>query len=108
MFLARIPYQVKPMTNLIPWTSRTFPVGQPTGIFPVVLTRLRGTPARAEDLIAGAPESTIGVRVAGRWSVKEHLGHLADLQALEERRLSEFLGGSDVLSPADMGNRATE
>jgi uncharacterized damage-inducible protein DinB len=92
----------------VPWTTRTFVFGQPAGIFPVVLTRLRGTPARAENLIANVPERLLSLRVDNKWSVKEHLGHLSDLQQLEERRLIEFLDRAADLSPADMKNRATE
>jgi hypothetical protein len=38
---------------------------------------------------------------------KEHLGHLADLHALEERRLREFLASAAMLSAADPLNRVT-
>jgi uncharacterized damage-inducible protein DinB len=96
------------MMEPVPWTTRAFTLGRPASIFPVVLTRLRGTPARAEDLVANVSEQLLGLRVADKWSVKEHLGHLTDLQELEERRLGEFLNGAAVLSPADMKNRATE
>jgi hypothetical protein len=47
-------------------------------------------------------------RVNGKWAGKEHLGHLADLDALDHARLKEFLNGSAIMSPADMRNRATE
>jgi transcriptional regulator GlxA family with amidase domain len=40
--------------------------------------------------------------------VKEHLGHLVDLQLLDEQRSREFLARAPVLSPADSQNRATE
>ena len=43
-----------------------------------------------------------------KWSVKEHLGHLADLEPLDDRRLSEFLHHAEVLSAADIENRATK
>jgi hypothetical protein len=72
------------------------------------LERLRGTPVRAKELVAGIPEPVLATRVDGKWSVKEHLGHLIDLQPLDERRLSEFLDGAAVLSAADVDNRSTE
>jgi hypothetical protein len=40
--------------RLLDWLDRTWPFDLPVGAFPAVLERLRGTPARAEELVAGA------------------------------------------------------
>ncbi len=77
--------------KLVAWTARTFTFDLPLGAFPAVLERLRRTPARATELISGAAENLLSMRLNGKWSVKEHLGHLADLGTLEELRLREFL-----------------
>jgi DinB superfamily len=90
------------------WTTRTFTFNLPPSAFPAVLERLRGTPARAADLVAGVPDDVLGQRANGKWSVKENLGHLADLHSLDARRVREFLDGAAVLSAADLENRATE
>lgn len=94
--------------EIIGWTDRRWTFDLPRYLFLNVLERLRGTPARSSDLVCGAEEKSLSVRVNGKWSVKEHLGHLADLHALEERRLGEFLAGVPLLSAADMTNRVTE
>jgi hypothetical protein len=96
------------MIKPIAWISRKFTFDLPVGAFPAVLERLRGTPARAADLVSGVSEEVLSRRPDGKWSAKEHLGHLADLQGLEEQRLREFLAGATVLSGADMTNSATE
>jgi hypothetical protein len=96
------------MIELIPWTKREFLFDQPFGVFPAILERLRGTPARAAELVADVPEGLLSSRLDGKWCVKEHLGHLADLEPLDEKRLREFQARVPVLSPADMGNQATE
>jgi hypothetical protein len=96
------------MIEPIPWTERKFTFDQPVGVFPTLLKRLRGTPVRAAGLVAGLPETTLAARSNGSWSVKEHLGHLDDLQPLDDKRLREFLSRAPILSPADMSNRATE
>lgn len=96
------------MIELIPWTQREFLFDQPLGAFPALLERLRGTPARAGHLIADVPEELLSTRLDGKWSVKEHLGHLVDLEALDEKRLREFQARVPVLSPADTCNQATE
>jgi hypothetical protein len=90
------------------WLNRRFDFNQPVGVFPSLLERLRGTPVRAKELTTDVSESVLATRVNGKWSAKEHIGHLVDLQPLDERRLSEFLAGAEMLSPADMENRATE
>lgn len=43
----------------IAWTDRRFTVDLPTGLFPKVLERLRGTPARSCDLVSGAQEKLL-------------------------------------------------
>lgn len=92
----------------IAWADRRFTVDLPTGLFPNVLERLRGEPARSYDLVCGAQEKLLSVRVNRKCSVKEHLGPLADLHALEERRQREFLAEVPLLSAADATNRVTE
>jgi selenocysteine lyase/cysteine desulfurase len=96
------------MINVIAWTARTFTFDLPLGTFPAVLERLRGTPARAAELVSGVAEELLSRRRNEKWSAKEHLGHLTDLQVLEEQRLAEFLAGAPVLSAADPANKVTE
>lgn len=96
------------MIEIIPWLDREFLFDQPVGVFPALLERLRGTPARATELISAVPEETLATPLHGKWSVKEHLGDLVDLQPPDEQRLREFLDRAQVLSPADMGNRRKE
>ena len=91
-----------------PWLERNFIFDVSIGTFLPLLERLRGTPPRAKELVAGFPEQVLATRVDEKWSVKEHLGHLADLESLDERRLNEFLNRAEVLSAADIENRATE
>src|ERR1700691_5464065 len=96
------------MIAQVAWLDREFVFGQPTGLFPVLLERLRGTPARAKELVSGIREDALARRIHDKWSVKEHLGHLIDLEPLDDRRLDEFLNRAEVLSAADIENRATE
>jgi len=95
------------MIALIPWTQRTWSFGLPIGAFPAVLERLRGTPARAADLVTDIDDARLRTSAEGSWSAKQHIGHLDDLHELDERRLEEFLAGAPILSAADMTNRRT-
>ena len=90
----------------LPWLERRFTMDLPPALLPAVLERLRGTPARAAGLVAGASDEALRARHGG-WSAQEHIGHLDDLHELDETRLAEFLDGRPVLSAADMENRRT-
>jgi uncharacterized damage-inducible protein DinB len=96
------------MISQTAWLDRKFVFDLPVGTFPALLERLWGTPARAKELVSGVPDEMLAKRVNDKWSVKEHLGHLVDLEPLDNRRLSEFLNHAEVLSAADVENRATK
>jgi uncharacterized damage-inducible protein DinB len=90
------------------WASRRFSFDFGVGVYPAILMRLRGTPARLEELIVGVdPEAVHKRPFEGKWSALEHAGHLVQIEALWNRRLTEYLTGSNALSAADMGNAAT-
>ncbi len=44
----------------------------------------------------------------GGWSVKQHIGHLTDLEDLWWQRLEDFREGKEVLTAADMSNEKTK
>jgi DinB superfamily len=91
----------------IPWTDRRFDFNFPAGIYPEMIERLRGTPARIEDLFAGLSPETLTNQADGRWSMQENAGHLLDLESLVSQRIDEYLAGNTTLHAADMSNRKT-
>ena len=91
----------------IKWTDRRFSFDFPTGIYPEMIERIRGTPARLEELFAGLPSETLTAQVDGRWSMQENAGHLLDLESLVSQRIDEYLAGNSALHAADMSNRKT-
>ncbi len=94
--------------NRTKWVEREFDFNLPVGVFPCVLERLRGTPARVEELARGLSPETLTKRRDGKWSAQEHVGHLYDLDELHEGRLEDYARGLEVLRAADMANRKTE
>ncbi|HVF67083.1 MAG TPA: DinB family protein [Pyrinomonadaceae bacterium] len=94
--------------NRTKWVERQFDFNLPVGVFPSVLERLRGTPARVEELARELPMEALTERQGGRWSAQEHVGHLYDLDELHEGRLEDYARGLEVLRAADMTNRKTE
>jgi hypothetical protein len=90
------------------WFERVFDFRLPIGVFPCVLERLRGTPARLEELVRAVPLEVLTAKRGGAWSAQEHVGHLYDLDELHDARLEDYARGLDVLRPADLRNRKTD
>jgi hypothetical protein len=89
------------------WVERKFEFNLPVGVFPCVVERLRGTPARLEELVRALPARVLALRVGEAWSIQEQVGHLLDLDELHEGRLEDYEQRLEVLRPADMSNRKT-
>jgi uncharacterized damage-inducible protein DinB len=89
------------------WVERSFEFNLPAGVFPSVVERLRGTPARLEEMVRALPARALTRRVGELWTVQEQVGHLVDLDELHEGRLEDYERGLEVLRPADMSNRKT-
>ncbi len=95
------------MIRRIDWLERAFSFDFPAGMYPIIVERLRGTPARLEDRVRSVPREILTRRDGDDWSIQENAGHLFDLEALGTGRLDDFEAGREVLQPADMQNRKT-
>jgi DinB superfamily len=95
------------MSQHLKWGDRTFEFNFPVAVFPEMLERLRGTPARLEDRVKRVAPEFLARRDGERWSIQENAGHLADLETLVAGRLDEYLSGKPTLHAADMSNRKT-
>jgi uncharacterized damage-inducible protein DinB len=93
--------------NVARWVDRKFEFTMPVTLFPVVLERLRGAPARMEDKVRNVPAEILTRRDADRWSAQEHAGHLVDLDELHAGRLEDFRAGAKALRAWDVTNRKT-
>jgi hypothetical protein len=89
------------------WIERGFNFDFPMGMFPVIFERLKGTPARIEEIIKNISEKNLEVQLNNGWSIKEHIGHLTDLEELHTGRVEDFNSGLKTLRPADMTNKKT-
>ena len=96
------------MVKRMRWVEREFEFNLPVGVFPCVVERLRGTPARLEELTRGLTREQLTAKPGGLWSIQEQAGHLLDLDELHEGRLEDYARGLEVLRAADMRNRKTE
>ncbi|MFI5134864.1 MAG: DinB family protein [Chitinophagales bacterium] len=96
------------MISQTPWTDRKFNFDFPAGFYPVFLERMRGTHAHIQEMVKDVSDKKLSKRIDGKWSAKEHIGHLTDLEELHMLRLQEFISGKEILSAADMKNQKTE
>ncbi len=96
------------MTSVPEWVQRGFEFDFDAAMYPNVLARLAGTPARVDEIVRGVPREGLIARIDGKWSLQENVGHLINLEELLTTRLDEFLGGAEKLTAADMSNANTE
>lgn len=95
------------MVNQIKWMQRKFEFNSPPGMMPNLLERMAGTHARLGELINAVDDKILSAKDGDNWSVKEHIGHLTDIEELHEKRFNEILRGERELTAADMSNRKT-
>jgi uncharacterized damage-inducible protein DinB len=96
------------MSSVMPWFDRVFPFGIPPEQHATERARLRGTPARLEELLLDVPEASLTRKPGGAWSIKEQAGHLGDLEPHWAARLDDFLSGAQTLTAADLTNAKTD
>ncbi len=96
------------MAAKLRWVERRWEFKFPVEIYPDILERLRGTPARIEELVRGlSPDALTRRERTGSWSIQENIGHLTDLEYLPMQRIDQVLAGEKVMIAADMANKAT-
>lgn len=96
------------MVQRIAWFTRPFSFDMlPLWMYPNIVERLRGTPARLEDLLRPLPPATLTRRDNDKWSMQEQAGHLLDLEPLGMNRLDDYEAGRSILQAADLENRRT-
>jgi RimJ/RimL family protein N-acetyltransferase/uncharacterized damage-inducible protein DinB len=83
-----------------PWLERRFDLNLPVSAAPLVLERLRGTPARLEDRVSKLEGQVLAKRLGETWSILEIIGHLMQVEDLWAGRLDDYLAGEAVLRPA--------
>jgi|ERR1017187_547501 hypothetical protein len=93
------------------WFERKFDFTFPVEQHPTLCARLRGTPARLEEIVRGVDRDILIRRPHEneneQWSPQEHAGHLLDLEPLWMARVADYFNGASQLTVADLTNRKT-
>lgn len=92
---------------ILKWIDRSFNFNFPVELYPQIIERLRGAPARVDEYFKSATAPGLALRDEGRWSIQENAGHLYDLDELTLERIEQYVAGVKVLVPADITNKAT-
>jgi uncharacterized damage-inducible protein DinB len=96
------------MTPIPVWFERKFEFTFPVDQYPNLCIRLRGTPARLEEMLRDRLGERLTRKPDNKWSAQEHAGHLLDLESLWMARVEDFLAKGDTLTVADLSNRKTD
>ena len=91
-------------TEVAVWIERKFRFDFPVELYPNLRVRVRGTPARLEELTRGLSREVLTHRVQEKWSILENAGHLLHVERLWAVRLDEFLAGAERLTAANFEN----
>lgn len=95
------------MSQISIWFERKFDFSFPAELLPNLCARLRGTPARLEELVRGRTREGLIEKVNEKWSAQEQAGHLLDLEPLWSARVADYAAASGQLTAADLTNRKT-
>ena len=96
------------MSQVPTWFERNFEFSFPVELHPNLLARLRGTPARVEEVLRGRSQEILVRKPQEKWSAQEHAGHLLDLEPLWLARVDDYVAGSAQLTATDLQNRKTD
>jgi uncharacterized damage-inducible protein DinB len=96
------------MSQVGSWFERRFDFSFPVELYPNICARLRGTPARLEEVLSAPSHEALTWRAGEKWSAQEHAGHLVDLEPLWWTRVEDYVLGSNELTPTDLNNRKTD
>ncbi|MBT1705514.1 DinB family protein [Chryseosolibacter indicus] len=84
----------------IQWSERTFTFKHSEGMLPFFIDRLEGSVVRLERRVSGIRENLLSATLEGKWSVKQNIGHLTEVDEVGLKRIDEIINGVSPMSPA--------
>ncbi len=88
------------MSDILPWFERNLEFGKPPEMLPFYLERLGGTIARIQAKVKDLDDKVLSEKFNGKWSIKQQIGHLAEVDEVANKRLDEMVTGISPMSPA--------
>lgn len=93
--------------NIPKWFGRQFDFSFGPDEYAAIYARLQQAPGTLAQLLLNVREEVLTHQPDGKWSVKEHTGHLSLLEPLWRTRIHDILNKKPVLTVADLDNKAT-
>ncbi len=90
------------------WFEKKFKFELSQDQYDSLLKKLSDKPVIIAQLVSSLPERILTTKIENRWSIKENVGHLIDLEELHDGRIDDFIDGKETLRPADLNNRKTD
>ena len=90
------------------WFDKKFEFKYSPADYDLLLNELMKTPEKISQIVSSLPEEMLTKKIDNRWSIKENIGHLIDLEELHDGRIDDFISGKEILRPADLNNRKTD
>jgi hypothetical protein len=78
------------MSGIPRWFDRKFEFSFPADQYPILCARLRGTPARLDEVMRGSTRDVLVWKPLEKWSAQEHAGHLLDVEPTFAQRVATF------------------
>jgi hypothetical protein len=89
------------------WFDKKFQFESALESYEKILKKLNENPKIISTLVVSLPEEILIKRIDNRWSIKENVGHLIDLEELHDGRIDDFIAEKETLRPADLNNTKT-
>lgn len=86
----------------LPWFDRKFSFGLSPAMLPFMTERLEGTIVRLRNKTEGVDESVLAYNLDNKWSIKQNIGHLIDVDVISRKRVAEIVSRAPFLSRADI------
>lgn len=88
------------MVKIGKWNDRKFNFDYPVDVHPVILARLRGTPARLVEILTDLPRDVMEKQADDTWSIIQNAAHLVDVDVLHLCRMDDYDNNIETLRPA--------
>ena len=89
------------------WFARQFDFNLNKEDYAGIYERLLQGAGAVKQVTTGLAEEILILQPEGKWSIKEHIGHLSLLEPLWRARFKDIQESKPVLTPTDLENRAT-
>lgn len=89
------------------WFERKFDFSFDVNEYAAIYQRLQQAPESLERILQNKSNDILSYQPEGKWSIKEHTGHLSVLEPLWRARIQDIIEKRPTLTPTDLNNSST-